>query len=118
MLTWLTAVPSFICAMWASDRIYPQTMQTLKVCSGCNYCSSNLSVQRWLAVQLSVIKDCLLPNAKCCHVICSSLQSVVSAPFVVHKTVQEFLCRVFSSSHLCNLACSDDFVAAIVIVHV
>lgn len=114
MLTWLTAVTSFVCATWASDTVYlknPGLLElTLKFCSGCNYCSLTLSVQRWLAVQLSILKDCLLPNAQCCHVICNSLQLVISLPFVVDKTVREFCAESFSSSHLCNLACSDDFV--------
>lgn len=119
MLTWLTAVTSFACATRAV-RVYlenPGLLElTLQSGPGCNYCSLTLPVQRWLAVQLSILKDCLLPNAECCHVLYNSLRSVVSLPFVVDKTVWEFC--AFSASHLHNLACSDDFVAAVAIVHV
>lgn len=117
MLAWLTAAASFVWATQASATVENAGLLevALRFVLGVTVGLYTLSVQRWLAVQLSIL-------IACCQMLRAGMSFVIHCSHILvfcgEWNSLGILCQVSLLSSLCSISCSDDFVAAVAVVHV
>lgn len=116
MLAWLIAAASFVWATQASATVENAGLLevVLRFVLGVAVDLYTLSVQRWLAVQLSI-------SIACCQMLRAGMSFMIHCSHILvfcgEWNSPGILCWVFLLSSLCTMTCSGDFVAAVAVVH-